>query len=113
MLARLFTHLKKVHRASTQEEREAIYRFRYRVYVEELHRELGGVDSVRRMVTDDEDEKPYSHHFYVGSPDDLEGVVRVRVWEPKQMPEAEARKYSPHLLGPAEARLRTCEIGRY
>ncbi|TWO73409.1 cyclic nucleotide-binding domain-containing protein [Caenimonas sedimenti] len=113
MLAQLFTHLKKVHRASTREELDAIYRFRYRVYVEELNRQLGGVDSERRMVTDIEDEKPYSHHFYVGSPADLEGVVRVRVWEPKQMPEAEAKKYSPHLLGPAEGRLRTAEVGRY
>jgi hypothetical protein len=113
MLARLFMQLKSVHRAATQEERDAIYRFRYRIYVEELHRELGGVDHARRMVRDDEDDKPTAHHFYVGSPDDFEGVVRLRVWEPGAMPPAFAKKLSLHLFGAAQARLRTSEIGRY
>jgi hypothetical protein len=113
MLARLFMQLKSVHRAASEEEREAIYRFRYRIYVEELHRELGGVDHARRMVRDDEDDKPTAHHFYVGSPDDIEGVVRLRVWEPGQIPPAFAKKLSMHLFGAAQARLRTSEIGRY
>ncbi len=113
MLGQLFMRLKAVHRAATQEEREAVYRFRYRVYVEELHRELGGVDHERRMVRDSEDDQPYTHHFYVGSLDAIEGVVRVRVWGPGEMPEAFAKKLSMHLFGPAQARLRTSEIGRF
>lgn len=113
MLGRLFMQLKAVHRATTPEEREAIYRFRYRVYVEELHRELGGVDHAARMVRDDEDEKPTAHHFYVGSPESLEGVVRLRVWEPGGMPPSFAKKMSMHLFGPAQARLRASEIGRF
>ena len=59
------------------------------------------------MVRDSEDDQPYSHHFYVGSPDAIEGVVRVRAWSPGEMPEAFAKKLSMHLFGPAQARLRT------
>jgi CRP-like cAMP-binding protein len=113
MLARLFMRLKAVHRATTQEEREAIYRFRYRIYVEELHRELGGVDHAQRMVRDSEDDRPTAHHFYVGSPDAIEGSVRLRVWDPGAMPPAFAKKLSLDLFGPAQARLRTSEIGRF
>lgn len=113
MLANLFTKLKAVHVAKTREEMEAIYRFRYRIYVEELHRELGGVDHDKRMVTDAEDDKAYSHHFYAGSVDDIEGVVRLRVWGPGEMPAAFSKKFSMHLFGPAQARLRSCEVGRY
>lgn len=113
MLARLFMQLKAVHRAATQEERDAVYRFRYRIYVEELHRELGGVDHDRRMVLDAEDDQPYTHHFYAGSVDAIEGVVRLRVWDPGAMPPGLAKKLSMHLFGPAQARLRTCEIGRF
>ncbi len=113
MLARLFMQLKPVHLAQSQAEREAVYRFRYRIYVEELKREIGGVDHERRMVRDAEDDKPYSHHFYAGSLDSIEGVVRLRVWNAGEMPDEMAGKLSMHLFGPARARLRTSEIGRF
>lgn len=113
MLAWLFMRLKQVHRAVSQEERDAVYRFRYRVYVEELRREIGGVDHERRMVRDTEDDQPHAHHFYVGLPNDMEGVVRLRVWGPGEMPSELAGKLSMHLFGPAQARLRTCEVGRF
>ncbi len=41
MLKSLLSRLQPVHQAVTREEREAVYRFRYRVYVEEFGRELG------------------------------------------------------------------------
>lgn len=113
MLARLFMQLKPVHLARTPEEREAVYRFRYRIYVEELQREIGGVDHERRMVRDAEDDKPYSHHFYAGPADNIEGVVRLRVWDAGAVPTEIAGKLSLHRFGPAQARMRTCEIGRF
>src|SRR5665213_76010 len=82
----LLTQLKPVKRAATAAEREAVYRFRYRIYVDELGREIGGVDHAGRRVCDDEDERPHSHHFYVGTPERIEGIVRLRVWEPGAMP---------------------------
>jgi hypothetical protein len=113
MLSRLFMQLRPVHLARTQEEREALYRFRYRVYVEELRREIGGVDHERRIVHDAEDDRPYTHHLYAGSLRDIEGVVRLRVWDPGQMPAEMAAKLAMHRFGAAQARLRTSEIGRF
>lgn len=113
MFAWLLMQLKPVHLARTEAEREAVYRFRYRVYVEELQREIGGVDHERRMVRDADDEQTCSHHFYAGSPDRIEGVVRLRVWDAGRMPAEMADKLSMHLFGPAQHRLRTSEIGRF
>ena len=50
------SRLDVVHEARTPEEREAVYAFRYTLYVEELGRELGGADHVHGVVRDDEDE---------------------------------------------------------
>ena len=66
-------------RAASAEERHAIYSFRYRVYVEELGRELGGVDHSRRILTDEGDEEAGAVHFYTGSLEDITGVARLRV----------------------------------
>ena len=54
MLASWLTSLEQVHEAKTPEAREAIYRFRYTVYVEELGRELGGADHDRKRVCDED-----------------------------------------------------------
>lgn len=113
MLARFFMQLRKVSLAASRAEKDAIYRFRYRIYVEELQREIGGVDHRRRMVCDAEDEKHYTHHFYVGEPDAIEGVVRLRVWGAGEMPQDMATKLSLDLFGAATSRLRTSEIGRF
>lgn len=113
LAAPLLTRLKRVQRATTEAERMAVYRFRYRVYVEELQREIGGVDHAKRLVRDAEDEQPYSHHFYAGPPDRIEGVMRLRVWGPGEMPPGIADKLSLARFGPAQERLRTCELGRF
>jgi hypothetical protein len=112
MLTSLLMKWKQVRLAETAAEREAIYRFRYRVYVEELNREIGGIDHHHTMVRDAEDEKPYSYHLYVGSPSAIEGVGRVRVWEPGAMPEDIADKLSLQRFGEAASWLRTSELGR-
>ena len=113
MFARLFMKLKSVQLATTQAERDAVYRFRYRIYVTELQREIGGVQHDRKMVCDAEDDKPYTFHFFAGSIHDIEGVVRVRVWGPGEMPQEMQHKLSMPLFGPAQGRLRTSEIGRF
>lgn len=113
MLARFLSGLRPVHIARTKEEREAIYRFRYRIYAEELQREIGGVDHANRRICDDEDERSHSHHFYVGTPDDIQGAVRLRAWDAGAMPQEMAEKLSLHRFGAAQAWLRTSEIGRF
>lgn len=85
--------LEPVHVAETRREVEAIYRFRYTVFVEELGRELGGVDHENRWVHDDEDEKPYTHHAYTGTPEHITGSMRLRFWGPGSLPEHEQRLF--------------------
>jgi hypothetical protein len=45
----------KVFEAYTEEEREAIYHFRYQVHVSEMGRNLPGIDHFRQRITDDLD----------------------------------------------------------
>ncbi len=80
MLKQLLSRLERVHVATTREEREAVYRFRYEVYFEEFGRELGLPDHERRWVTDDDDEKDYTTILYTGSIDKITGTVRLRHW---------------------------------
>ena len=114
-LAALYLKLRRtpVHRATTREQREAIYRFRYSIYVEELEREIGGVDHERRMVCDDEDEAPWSHHLYVGEPGNIEGAIRLRAWGPGEIPDAMRRDLSIERFGPAIEHMTIAELGRF
>jgi len=80
------TKLETVHRAETAAEREAIYRFRYQVYVEEL-RHADEADHERKWLKQDEDEQPGTTLLYTG-PDDITSTVRVRVWKPGEVPPA-------------------------
>lgn len=49
--------------ASSQDEREAIYRFRYQIYVEEMGKRLAYADQARHMLYDDMDDS--AEHFMV------------------------------------------------
>jgi len=100
-----------VRRATTEDEREAIYRFRYEVYVHELHRRIGGVDHERRMVRDTHDESGGTIHLYVGPPSSIVGVMRVEPWAPGAVPTALFEEYSMAAF-PGIAGLATAELAR-
>jgi CRP-like cAMP-binding protein len=78
---------KKVIVASSQEELEAIWRFRYEVYIEELKRDYPDADHDRRWLRDDDDEQPYAVNLYLGPLDQIVGVQRLLVWPPGEIPE--------------------------
>jgi CRP-like cAMP-binding protein/predicted GNAT family N-acyltransferase len=68
-----------VHTASTQAEKEEIFRLRYTVYIEEMdgasrHQEA---NSLNREFRDDWDDKAY--HLYVRQGDTMVGCVRVNM----------------------------------
>lgn len=86
MFEEWLTRLERVRIAKTAQEREAIYAFRYDVYVRELGREVGGVDHARQMVYDDQDELPTTTHAFTGAPGKITGAVRVRSWAPGTIP---------------------------
>ncbi len=111
MLAKWLGGMTPVHLARTRAEREAVYRFRYEIYVDELGRKLGGADHERRMVVDEQDEQPTSAHLYAGSADDIQGVVRVRCWPAGQVPDHEREILALDRIPAIEAEGIT-EIGR-
>jgi CRP-like cAMP-binding protein len=104
------TKLEKVHRAASAREREAIYRFRYRIYIEELKYSLPA-DHERKWLKQDDDEAPYTTLLYIGTPDEITATVKVRAWKPGEVPPAIFDTASMSLF-PGIERLTTAHIGR-
>ena len=114
MLTRLLTRLFRVRLASTDAEREAIYRFRYAVFAAELRRTGIGEDHERRTVRSADDEHPSVHHLYVGTPDDMLGAVRFKVFRPGELTldTYDPQQISPDLL-PFSDRYTFAHLGRF
>jgi hypothetical protein len=107
----LIDALDRVHIAETEEEREAVFRFRYSVYVEELGRKLGNADHRTRHVHDVEDDRPYTTLLYTADDDELTGTIRIRRWGPGEVPEKDWETFSmDRFEGLGE--LGTAELGR-
>jgi hypothetical protein len=81
MLLGLLARFTPLHQAQTPEEREAIYRFRYSIYGTELRREYPGIDHQRGRLAEEEDERPETRLYYTGSPEQVTGTFRARVWQ--------------------------------
>ncbi|MDH3976528.1 MAG: cyclic nucleotide-binding domain-containing protein [Deltaproteobacteria bacterium] len=111
MLVKWLSRIEKVYVARTVEELQAIYRFRYTIYVEELKRQIGGVDHKRRMVHDEEDEKEGAVHLYAGTVDEIIGTLRIRIWEPGTIPDYDFKTFSLELF-PGIEKMRVAELGR-
>lgn len=88
------TGLEPVQRARSSEERDAILRLRYRIYVEELNKIVPEADHERRWVHDPEDDLPRSALFYTGRPERPTGTLRLTVWAPGTAPEALRERYA-------------------
>ena len=86
--------LEAVHRAITDEDREAVFHFRYQVYVEELKRAYQGQDSERRRLHDEEDNAEDAVLFYTGTVDNITSAARVRTWAPGGIPELNYNRLS-------------------
>lgn len=63
--------------AQTPEEKLDVYRFRYKVYAEELGRAVPGLDHEEKMIKDELDEIESSHIFYVKKEKEIIATVRV------------------------------------
>jgi hypothetical protein len=107
----LLGNLEPVYLAVTQEEREAVYRFRYGIYVEELGRRLGRPDHTAGLVHDDEDEQPYTLLLYTCGPTGITGTLRLRHWMPGEVPPTEWETFSMSRL-PGLGAMGTAEVGR-
>ena len=104
------SRLETVRKATSAAEREAVYRFRYRVYIEELKYNYEA-DHERKWLKQEEDEKPYTTLLYAGTPDDIKGTVRVRAWKPGEVPREASQAISLELF-PGIEKLGVAHIGR-
>lgn len=85
--------------ARTPEEREAIYRHRYTIYVQEQgRRSAPGVDHERRRLAVPEDEAPGTTLYYLGDLSDVKGSLRVRTWRAGGRPQPLTETYRCDLL---------------
>jgi CRP-like cAMP-binding protein len=84
-----------IHLATTSQERAAIFRLRYDVYVEEQRRHnLPVPEGTPREVHTPEDDLPDSALYYVGTPERLEATVRLRTFGPGAVPPDLAAQFS-------------------
>ncbi len=95
MLARLISWWFPVRQAETEAERKAVFRLRYRVYVEELGKQqVSGVNHERGEVHDPQDYRDDSVIFYTGMSESPTGTMRVDLYQPGEAPEIFRQRYS-------------------
>ena len=64
-----------IHIAETKDEKQAVYRFRYQVYVEEMGRYRSIADHENRLMTEPEDD--HSRIFYAAEGDEVVATARL------------------------------------
>ncbi len=96
MIFDFLTSLEKVHVAQTRAEREAIWSFRYDVYVRELNKSVANADHDNGWVRDPDEDEPSVVIFYTGSPEEVTGTLRVDTWTPGGTPLLAAQRYGFH-----------------
>jgi CRP-like cAMP-binding protein len=104
--------LEQVRFATTDAEREAIYRFRYSVYAAELGRKIGQPDHAEGRLHDDEDDQPYTVLLYTADDGgEVTGTLRLRCWGPGEVPEKDWQAFSMERV-PGLEQLSTADLGR-
>ncbi|CAM2005453.1 cyclic nucleotide-binding domain-containing protein [Acanthopleuribacter pedis] len=98
LFKRWLTGLEKVYQAKTEEEKEAVYRLRYRVFVDELNKEVINADHRTRQIRDPEDAFPNTTLLYTVSNGSLTGALRVTLWQPEAITRDLSNTYSLHLF---------------
>ncbi len=77
--------------ATSPEEREAVFRFRYSVYVEEMGRYQGSADHAGRRLVEPEDDQSWV--FFAREGDDVVGTARLS-WGAKGFSDRQIDEYS-------------------
>lgn len=103
--------LETVRHALTPVEREAVYRLRYVVYVEELNKRVATADHSRRWLRDPEDDDDGVVLLYTGTPDEVTGTLRLRHWLPGAVPAELCERFSLSFF-PGIERLTVAEVSR-
>lgn len=102
----LFTRHRPALIARTEEERAAVFRQRYDIYVREQNETASpGADHARREIRTPEDDLPETTLFYAGSSSNVEASLRLRVWAPGQIPADMRARFSLHRFSDIDTRV--------
>lgn len=99
------------HLAESEEERRAVYRFRYAVYVEEMGRYQGLADHANRWLVEPED--AVSRIFYATQGDEVVGTARLTWGGDGPLPPRQIQQYglAPFLAEVSEKEIAVGERG--
>lgn len=96
MILDLLSRMERVSIAATPTEREAVWRFRYEVYVRELGKTVAAADDEKGWIRDPDEDEPHAVLLYTGSPADVTGTLRVDTWLAGTVPRRVAQRYGFH-----------------
>jgi CRP-like cAMP-binding protein len=99
LLVSLLSGFYKTKLAETVEEREAVFRFRYKIYVEEMNDVfLEGVDHENKMFVDEYDQEESTLIVYAGDITDITASITLRVWSQQNIPQQIKERYQTNLF---------------
>lgn len=109
IVGRLVEAIHPVHEATTPEERAGIARMRYDIYVAEQKDRHPQADHERREIWTADDDAPWSHHLYVGPIGQPVGSLKLRVWQPGEIPADKKAYYSMDVFPTIDQRV-VCDV---
>lgn len=88
-------HLNRVKIATTEAEKEAIYRLRYQSFIIEMNKNnIENVDHERKMIKDVDDDKPGNILIYIGPFDAPKATARLTIYQPNKVPKEISKRYT-------------------
>lgn len=101
----------EVRFATTEDERQAVYRLRYATYVEEMHVYTRQADHERHWFQDAEDGS--AHLMYAKVGDEVVGTLRVQLEAEGALPEPTASRFALERFRPLVSPEQLCVVGRF
>jgi len=101
----------EVRFATTEDEREAVYRLRYATYVEEMHVYTRQADHERRWFLDAEDST--AHLMYAKVGEEVVGTLRVQLEGEGAIAEPIATRFALERFRPLVPPEQICVVGRF
>jgi CRP-like cAMP-binding protein/predicted GNAT family N-acyltransferase len=97
--------------ASSEEEREAVFRLRYATYVEEMHLYGSQADHSRRWLKDADDS--HTHLMYAKVGEEVVGTLRVHLGSEDAISEPLAARFALERFLPLVPKERICVVSRF
>src|SRR5262245_59029285 len=81
--------------ATTDEEKEMVFRFRYKIYVEQMKKShMKFIDHDKKMVYENYDFEKDTIILYLGDLQKIKGSLTLRIWDKGNIPKSEEKKFN-------------------